>query len=105
MKDAKSFLQILFNISFNELITLKIIKFLYMLGILFSGVGAFYIIIEGFTNSFFSGLLALIFSPIVFLIYVILSRVLLEIVWSIFKIAENSDTIAKSIETEAVDKD
>ncbi|MCK5077230.1 MAG: DUF4282 domain-containing protein [Calditrichia bacterium] len=97
MSEEKGFLQILFNISFNELITLKIIRVLYLMGILFSGIGAFYIIIEGFSNSFFSGLLALIFSPLVFLIYVVFTRVILEIIWSIFKIAENTDIIVADI--------
>ena len=95
MEEEKGFIQMLFDISFEEIITLKIIKFLYLLGILFSGIGAFYLIVQGFSNSFFTGFLALIFSPVLFFIYVILSRVILEIVWSVFKIAENTQTIAK----------
>ena len=103
MNDERSFLQILFDISFKELITLKIIKTLYIIGILFSGIGAFYLIITGFSNSFFSGLLALIVSPAVFLIYVILSRVLLEFIWSVFKIAEDTELIAKKYKEQCED--
>jgi len=93
MEEEKSFLQILFNISFNELITLKIIRALYLLGILCAGIGAFYLIIEGFGSSFFAGLLALVFSPVVFLIYVVIARVILELIWSVFRIVENLDLL------------
>lgn len=90
-----NFLSALFDFSFSEFVTTKIIKILYGILIVLAGVAALVAIIAGFTNSVGQGILMLILSPLVFLLYVILARVWLELVIVIFRIAENVGEIAE----------
>ncbi len=90
-----NFLSALFDFSFSEFVTTKIIKILYGIFIALAVVAALVAIISGFTNSVGQGILMLILSPLVFLLYVIMARVWLELVIVIFRIAENVGEIAE----------
>ena len=93
------FLQALFDFSFTDFITSKIIKFLYGLSILFAGLTALVFVIVAFKISIGVGILTLlIFAPLAFLLTVIYTRVLLEIIIVIFRIAENISDISKKLE-------
>ena len=92
----QKFFNALFDFSFSEFITTKIIKVIYGLGILVAAVLALLIIINGFGNGFLVGILAIIVSPIIFIVYTILVRVWLEVVIVLFRISENVIEIAKS---------
>lgn len=96
MEEPSKFFSALFDFSFTEFITTKLIKVLYGIGIVISGLSALSWIVSGFAGSFGKGLLFLILSPIVFIIGVILTRVWLEIIIVVFKIAENVGKIADS---------
>ena len=96
MEEPTKFLSALFDFSFSEFITTKIIKVLYGIGIVGAAIGALAFIIGGFSASAGKGILFLILSPIVFFVYVILARVWLEIVIVLFKIAENVGKMAES---------
>jgi hypothetical protein len=91
MSDQKGFFGSLFDMSFSEFITTKIIKFLYVLSIIFIGLGALALIIFGFIASVWIGLLVLfIVAPIYIILYIIIVRVWLELMIVIFRIAENT---------------
>lgn len=90
MEEQKGFLGALFDFSFSDFITIKLIKILYILGIIFSGIAAIMVIVNGFNISAGAGIIFLILSPLIFLLYVILVRVWLEIIIVIFRIAENT---------------
>ena len=92
----QDFFDTLFDFSFTEFITTKIVKVLYGIGILIAGVAAIAFIISAFEAAAIWGILALLVSPIVFLIYTILFRVWLEVVIVLFRISENVGDIAKS---------
>lgn len=95
------FFQALFDFSFTEFVTSKIIKLLYGLSILFAGIIALTIIIVGFSAHAGAGILALlIFAPLIFLVSVIYSRVLLEIIIVVFRISENTAEIAQNTKRE-----
>jgi len=90
------FFQALFDFSFTEFVTSKIIKLLYGLTIFFAGITALILIIIGFSVHAGAGIVALlIFAPLIFLISVIYGRVILEIIIVIFRIAEHTAEIAK----------
>lgn len=89
----KGFFTQLFDFSFTEFITTKIIKFIYILGMIVTGLATIGIIISGFSQSVVIGIVALIFSPLIFLIYVIVLRVWLEIIIVIFRISENTELL------------
>ena len=90
-----NFLSALFDFSFSEFVTTKIIKILYGILIALAVVAAFVAIIAGFIDSAWQGILMLILSPFLFLLYVIMARVWLELVIVIFRIAENVGEIAE----------
>ncbi|OQX86752.1 hypothetical protein B6D60_05530 [candidate division KSB1 bacterium 4484_87] len=94
----QEFINTLFDFSFKEFVTIKIIKVIYGIGILFAGIGAIAVIIKGFSAGVLAGILALIISPVVFIIYSILIRVWLEVVIVLFRISEDVRDMAKKSE-------
>jgi len=94
MDQPSNFIQTLFDFSFSEFVTTKIVKILYGIGILFATLGALAMIVRGFGDSFGKGLIFLLISPIVFIIYTIFARVVLETIIVLFRIAENVKDIA-----------
>ncbi len=84
-----NFFETLFDFSFKEFVTTKIIKIIYAIGILFAAIGALALLIKGFQQNFFLGILALLLTPVAFVIYSILVRVSLEIIIVLFRIAED----------------
>lgn len=90
----RSFFGKLFDFSFTEFITTDIIKILFGLAIFFSGLGALMIIISGFRINALLGILFLLLSPLVFLLYVMASRVALEVVMVLFRIEGHTRSLA-----------
>ena len=95
---AKGFIGSLFDFSFNHFITGKLIKFLYFVFIALAGVVTVSIIVSAFGAGAalgssgagtLVGILALIISPVIFLIVVTYARVALELVMVLFKIEEH----------------
>ena len=107
MDEPTSFLGSLFDFSFSKFITTKIIKVLYVLAIIASGLGvcifALTTIFGGFKTSFLAGVISLIVvavvAPLGFLIYVCLARVWLELLIVIFRIAEHSKNIEELLKS------
>jgi hypothetical protein len=84
------FLRPLFDFSFNQLVTIKMMKFLYILSILSAGLMALFLIIVGFETSIWVGIFALLIgAPVVFLLTVISSRVFLEMILVVFRMADH----------------
>jgi len=96
MEQPENFLRTLFDFSFSEFITIKIIKILYGIGIFFAAIAALAFMISGFSASFGRGLLFLIISPVLFLIYTIFARVGLELFLVLFKISDNVGEICRA---------
>lgn len=96
MNEDKGFLASLFDFTFTDFITTKIIRILYILWLVAAGIGALVLIVGAFAKSAALGLLMLIIlAPLGFTITVIYGRVWLEIVIVIFRIAENTAQIAE----------
>jgi len=89
----------LFDFSFTDFVTSKIIKFLYGLSIFLIGLTTLVFVVISFGASPVVGVLTLlIVGPLVFILGVIYTRVLLEIIMVIFRIAENTAIMAKKNE-------
>jgi len=84
--NPSSFFKALFDFSFSEFVTPKIIKFLYILFIILAVVQTVIIIASAFAVKLIIGLLILIVSPAIFSIMIILARLFLEIIIIIFRI-------------------
>ena len=105
------FFKILLDTSFSDFITLKLIKFFYILGCILNAIGAFIVLpiavwvyfqgFQGFQPSNAERIAAvLIASPVLFIVGVVLLRVWLELVASVFRIAENTTEMAADLNTQ-----
>lgn len=96
MTQTKNFFQSLFDFSFSNFITLKIIGILYAILIGFFALGTLSTIFHGFTMGFFYGIRTLILAPLGFFLSVIFLRIGLETMIVLFKVAENTAAIANN---------
>jgi len=87
----KGFFGALFDLSFSEFITTKLIKVLYILLLILLALGYLAAVISGFSNNLGQGLLMMfIVGPLGVLLYLILIRISLEMMIVIFRIEENT---------------
>jgi hypothetical protein len=93
MTDTKGIIGSLFDLSFSELVTTKLVKIFYVMAIFFSGLISLAMLIGGFSDSFGSGLVALVVSPIVFFAQILFARIGMEMTIAVFKIAENTSRL------------
>lgn len=97
----KGMLSELFDLSFSNFITIKVIKFIYAVGIVLAALGALALVVAGLKAGFLSGLVSLLLAPVVFLVYVLLARIWCEFVIVVFRIAENTRRIADASESDS----
>ena len=92
---SKGFFASLFDLSFTSLITTKIIKIVYVLSLIAIALGALLFVIAAFRVNGGLGVATLfILAPVGALFYVIYTRVILEFIITVFRIAEyNRDTV------------
>ncbi len=82
------------DFSFSRFVSPRLMKFLYALSILLAGFTAVFFIIVGFKTSIWLGTFALLIgAPLTFLLMVISSRILLETILMIFRIADHTANI------------
>ena len=93
MNEKKGFIGRLFDLSFSEFITPTIITIIYALTMVIIGLGLLAYIIVAFRFSVATGVLMLIFSPLIFLIGVIFARLWLETVIVLFSIKDDVSLI------------
>jgi hypothetical protein len=94
----KGFFGNLFDLSFSEFITVRIVKVLFIVAIVASAIGALVMLGGGIAALRFRplvGLVTILLSPLAFCLYVILARIWLEIVLVIFRIAENTTQLVE----------
>ena len=99
--ETKGFFSSLFDVSFTEFLTTRVIKIIFVLAIVFAAISAFGVLISFFSRGVFAGLLGLVLAPIVFIVYVLLARIWLEVVIVLFRIAENTNRLVELNETAA----
>jgi hypothetical protein len=92
----KGFFASLFDTSFTSLITTKIVKALYILSMVLIGIGALVLIIAAFAAKPAVGVIVLVVvAPIYVLVYLIWTRVFLELVIVLFRIMENTQALVE----------
>ena len=92
--EDKGLCGLLFDLSFSEFVTTRVIKVLFVVGIVFSALGALAMIGAGFAAGAGRGILMLVLSPLVFLLYALVVRVWCELIIVVFRIAENTSRLA-----------
>ncbi len=95
------FTQKLFNLGFQEFVTPSIIKILYVLSLI--GIAIYFVVtaVSGFAAGFGYGLLMLIGAAIGAVIFVIFTRVYLEVIMVLFRILGLLEkmAVAKGVDT------
>ncbi len=98
MSSQPSFFASLFDFSFSRFVTIRFVKFLYvasMVLLVFGGIAAIVSVIS-LANSegpAFEWLAAIVFAPVGAFFYLIMIRVLLELVVVVFRIGETATEI------------
>jgi len=90
MEEKKSCWCCLLDFSFEELITVKLVKALYLIGICVSGIVGICLIIKAFGQNFGTGLLYIVAALIVPVLLVLAIRIVMEILLTLFRIEENT---------------
>ncbi len=98
MQDIQSigFVQALMDFSFTLFVSESLVKILYYLGIVLFAIFGIVAVVVGFMNGISYGIGALIMAPVLFVVFVVALRVLLEFVIVVFRIADFADQIAKN---------
>lgn len=93
--EPKGFVGMVFDLSFSQFVTTKVIKVVFVIGVVLAAIYALGFIFAGFSASTTLGIVLLILSPIVFLLGVLWVRILCELIMILFRIAENTSKIAE----------
>jgi hypothetical protein len=96
MQGSNSFFNLLFEFSFSRFIGIKVVGVLYGIGMFFAGLIVMTLLGTGFSQGIGQGLISLILSPILFLVYVILLRVSLEGFVATLRTAENTTQLVEN---------
>jgi hypothetical protein len=96
----KGFFGALFDMSFSEFVTTKLIKLLYIILLLLIAIALVVAEISGLVTlfrhgGFLQGLLMIVIAPLGALLYVIVARMWMEIVIVLFRIAENTTDLVQ----------
>src|SRR5690625_6418297 len=94
MNDPKSFIASLFDFSFGSFIVPKLIRLMYIVGLIFGGLYSLSLIGIGFASCTAVGFLALIFTPVIFLVMAILRRSYCALILVLFCLLQNEGRIA-----------
>ena len=89
------FFRRLFDLSFKEFVTPKIITIIFILEIIIGGLTGLGILIKGLSSGGGIAFASLILAPIVFFLYVLGSRIFLEVIIVLFRIAENTTRLVE----------
>lgn len=101
MSEEKGFIGSLFDLSFTEFVTTRMIKILFVLAIIGAAGVAVSMIIKGFASDIGTGVVMLVLSPLIFFCYILLARMWLELIIVIFRIAENTGRLVEQGKSDA----
>jgi len=99
--EQKGLLGSLFDLSFTEFVTTRVIKALFVLAIVMGTVGAFGLLISGIGKGGGMAFLSILLAPIAFFLYVLMARIWLEVIIVLFRIAENTGRLVEQGEKSA----
>jgi len=93
--ENKGFLGSLFDLSFTEFITPRIVKTLFILFIVISGFASLVFLLKAIGQGGGAALLAIIFVPLVFCLNVLIIRIWLEVIMVLFRIVEHTGRLVE----------
>src|SRR5262249_7673774 len=92
----KGFFASLFDLSFSSLVTTKVIKVIYVISLVVIGLVALVFVVGAFEESAAFGVVTLlVLAPAIALLYVVYTRVILELIIAVFRLVEyNGELVA-----------
>jgi len=99
--EQKGLLGSLFDLSFTEFVTTRVIKVLYVLAIVMATIGAFGLLMSGIAKGGGMAFFSILLAPIAFFLYVLMARIWLEVIIVLFRIAENTGRLVEQGEKNA----
>lgn len=97
MNDPKSFLQSLFDFSFESFIVPKIIRVIYTVALAIVGLQSLGLLMTAFFQSAVIGLFTLIFAPLFFLFMAVVMRSYCELILVQFSLLQNVERISQHL--------
>ncbi len=94
-EEKKDLLDFFLDLSFRTAITPKVIRWLYIMGLVLSAVFTARWVWYSFGSALMGGVVSLIFAPIIFVLSALVTRVVMEVLLAIFSIAESLKNIEK----------
>ncbi|PYT63573.1 MAG: hypothetical protein DMG35_03625 [Acidobacteria bacterium] len=91
MPDDKNFFAALFDFSFQQQLTRRLVKLLYIIGILAGGISVVTCVVLGFEKSPADGLINLVAGIVALFVSILIWRVLLELTLVVLRISEGID--------------
>ena len=83
----------LLDLSFRTAITPKIVRVLYIVGLIAAALFAGRWALPSFDRGIMGGMTSLIFAPILFVLYALITRMMLEVLVAVFRILEHLKSI------------
>ena len=91
--EEKANLADVFDFTFTTFVTPIVVKVAFIVMMVFAGLMWLAIIFAGFAGGFWTGLGAIVFGGLAFLMIVLLYRIMFELVMVIFAIKKNTDRL------------
>lgn len=95
-QQADSFLKALLDTSFSSFIVPRLIRLLYLFFMVVGALVALAVIVAAFNVNSALGVLALLLSPVVFLLVLVQARVTLELIAIVFRIEANTASLPRA---------
>ena len=100
--EQKGFVASLFDLSFTEFVTMRVIKALYVLLIILSAIVSVMVLINCIVAGPTMAVLGIIcLAPLTFFLYVLMARIWVEVIIVLFRIAENMGLLGEQCEKDA----
>ncbi len=96
MPEEKGLFAGLFDFSLQEILSRKIVKLLYIIALVGGGIGVVAQVVLEMQHNTSTGLLALIAGIVVLFVWILITRVALECVLALFRIADNIERATHS---------
>jgi hypothetical protein len=82
------FLEALFDFTFSQFVTVKLVRVLYVLMLIVAVFAAVVIVVSLFSQGLLYGLFSILLAPLGFLLVMVVSRVWLEMMIVLFRVAD-----------------
>ncbi len=97
-REARALFALLLDLSFKQMLTPRLIRLLYVLSLLAAVLSALAWMASGFREGLLHGLFTLVTGPVAFVLYLLAARVVMEVLLTLFRIAERLDPSASNPE-------